>query len=85
MQIIAAIILFKEISFKLIVTVVQNELRLTEKMSFCHTKSNLFAFVPVFKKVIGYPLDLFACGNRELHATPRISGIYRWENLISNI
>ncbi len=37
------------------------------------------------QKVIGYPLDLFACDNRELHATPRMSAIYRWENLISNI
>jgi hypothetical protein len=37
------------------------------------------------QKVIGYPLDPFACGNRELHATPRMSAIYRWEDLISNI
>jgi hypothetical protein len=35
----------------------------------------------VSKNVIGYPLDAFACGNRELHASPRMSAIYRWENL----
>jgi hypothetical protein len=29
----------------------------------------------LLQKVIGYPLDPFACGNRELHATPRISNI----------
>jgi hypothetical protein len=33
--------------------------------------------VVLLQKVIGYPFDSFACGNRELHATPRMSAIYR--------
>jgi hypothetical protein len=33
---------------------------------------------------IGYPFDPFACGNRELHATPSMSAIYRWGNDILN-
>jgi hypothetical protein len=58
MLIIAAIILFKfEIILKLIVTVVQNELRLTEKISYVHLKSNLFAFVPTFQRITDYLLQ----------------------------
>jgi hypothetical protein len=33
-------------------------------------------------KVIGHPFDHFACGICELHATPIMSAIYCWENLI---
>jgi hypothetical protein len=36
----------------------------------------------LLQKVIGHPFDHFACGIRELHATPIISAIYRWESLI---
>ncbi len=37
--------------------------------------------VVLLQKVIGYPFSN-ACGNRELHATPIMSAIYCWENLI---
>jgi hypothetical protein len=58
MQTTASIILFKfEIFLKFIVTVVQNELRLTEKMSLSHKKSNLFAFVHSFQRVTDYLLQ----------------------------
>jgi hypothetical protein len=58
MQIIAAIILFKfEIIVKLIVTVLPNELRPKEKMSYINLKSNLFAFVPAFQRVTDYLLQ----------------------------
>jgi hypothetical protein len=40
--------------------------------------------VVLLQKVIGYPFDPFACGNRELHARPSMLAIYRWENLYSN-
>ncbi len=33
-------------------------------------------------KVIKYPLEQIACGIRELHATPIMIAIYRWEILI---
>jgi hypothetical protein len=33
-------------------------------------------------KVIKLPLDHIACGIRELHATPTMFAIYRWEILI---
>jgi hypothetical protein len=36
----------------------------------------------LLQNVIGDPFDHFACGIWELHATPIISAIYRWENLI---
>ncbi len=38
----------------------------------------------LLQKVIGYPFDPFACGNRELHATQSMLAIYRWENFFSN-
>jgi hypothetical protein len=60
MQIIAAIILFKFEIFLIlyIVTVDQNELRLTEKMSYSHYKSNLFAFLDTFiQRVTDYLLQ----------------------------
>jgi hypothetical protein len=38
----------------------------------------------LLQKVIGYPFEPFACGIRELHATPSMSAIYRWENFILN-
>jgi hypothetical protein len=31
-----------------------------------------------------HPFDAFVCGNRELHATPCVSAMYRWENFIRN-
>jgi hypothetical protein len=34
----------------------------------------------LLQNVIGYPFDPFACGNRELLATPCMSAIYRWQN-----
>jgi hypothetical protein len=40
--------------------------------------------VVVLQKIIGYPFDPFACGNRELCATPSMIAIYRWENFMSN-
>jgi hypothetical protein len=40
--------------------------------------------VVLLEKVIGYPFDPFACGNRELHATPNMLAIYRWENFFPN-
>ncbi len=36
--------------------------------------------VVLLQKVIGYPFSN-ACGNREVHATPSTSAIYRWEKL----
>ncbi len=36
----------------------------------------------LLQKVIGHPFDHFACGICELHATPFMLAIYRWENLI---
>jgi hypothetical protein len=36
----------------------------------------------LLQKVIGHPFDHFAGGICELHATPIILAIYRWENLI---
>jgi hypothetical protein len=39
----------------------------------------------LLQKVIGYPFEPFACGIRELHATPSMSAaIYRWKNIILN-
>ncbi len=38
--------------------------------------------VELLQKVIKYPLEQIACGIRELHATPIMLAIYRWENLI---
>jgi hypothetical protein len=40
--------------------------------------------VVLLQKEIGYPFDPFACGNRELHATPSMLAIYRRENAILN-
>jgi hypothetical protein len=40
--------------------------------------------VVLLQKVIGYSSEPFACGIRELHATPSMAAIYRWENLILN-
>ncbi len=37
------------------------------------------------QKVIKYPLEQMACGIRELHATPIMLAIYRWENLNLNL
>jgi hypothetical protein len=34
------------------------------------------------QKVIGHPFDHFACGICELHATPFMLAIYRWESFI---
>ncbi len=39
----------------------------------------------LLQKVIGYPFDPFTCGNRELHATPSMSAIQRWENFILKV
>jgi len=47
-------------------------------------RAQITCVVVLLQKVIGYPFDPFACGNRELHATPSMSAIYRWENVIYN-
>jgi hypothetical protein len=49
---------------------------------FDNLPKGLKQLLVLLQKVIGYPFDHFACGICELHATPFILAIYRWENLI---
>jgi hypothetical protein len=53
-------------------------------LPFTNLLKGLRQLVVLLQKVIGYPFEPFACGIRELHATPSMSAIYRWENFISN-
>jgi hypothetical protein len=53
-------------------------------LPFTNLLKGLRQLVVLLQKVIGYPFEPFACGICELHATPNMSAIYRWENLILN-
>jgi hypothetical protein len=53
-------------------------------LPFAKLLKGLGQLVVLLQKVIGYPFDPFACGNRELHATQSMLAIYRWENFFSN-
>ncbi len=53
-------------------------------LPFAKLLKGLRQLVVLLQKVIGYPFDPFACGNRELHATPSMLAIYRWESFFSN-
>jgi hypothetical protein len=53
-------------------------------LPFAKLLKGLRYLVELLQKVIGYPFDPFACGNRELHATQSMLAIYRWENFFSN-
>jgi hypothetical protein len=47
-------------------------------LPFAKLLKGLRQLVVLLQKVISYPFDPFACGNRELHATPIMLAIYRW-------
>ncbi len=51
-------------------------------LPFGNLLKGLKELLALLQKVIGLPFDHFASGICELHATPIISAIYRWENLI---
>jgi hypothetical protein len=51
-------------------------------LPFGNLLKGLKLLLVLLQKVIGHPFDHFACGICELHATPIMSAIYRWENLI---
>jgi hypothetical protein len=53
-------------------------------LPFTNLLKGLRELVVLLQKVIGYPFEPFACGIRELHATPSMSAIYRWKNIILN-
>ncbi len=48
----------------------------------CCLQKDRWLPLELLQKVIKYPLEQIACGIRELHATPILIAIYRWEILI---
>jgi hypothetical protein len=49
------------------------------QIPFCTLRKGVWLPHEPLQKVIKYPLEQMACGIRELHATPIMLAIYRWE------
>jgi hypothetical protein len=51
----------------------------------CSLQKGRWFLLELLQKVFKYPLEQIACGICELHATPIMLAIYRWENLIKKL
>ncbi len=55
------------------------------RITSCSLQKGRWLPLELLQKVIKYPLEQIACGIRELHATPILIAIYRWEILIESL